>query len=436
MAAGSRRAVRGSACVSFGLACLVMAGLALGLHGAQAPRSGPRGAIDPAVGGFRPRVADPLATAPEAPPTRIVLGPHGRDVRLSGELTEGAAERLGRLLDAHGEVERIHLTSEGGLVDEGAAIGALIAQHGLVTYVPDYCVSACTLAFVRGRARLVLAEARLGFHAPYETGPFGVEIAADSAPERAAYLAAGLKPDFVDAALKVRPDDLMIPDAATLVKAGVATGIVDAYRFPDSTLDGADDPADARRVLLQTSSLMRSIDTQAPWIVDRIARSYLALYRAGLSEGEVTDRLRQLASRFVLAALAQAEPATLVEFGRTLARAMERSTAGHPRAGKSSNCAAIGSGDLFLAQSVLGEEARAGARAILARALAHAPPIAPANDEVDSSAQTPTPASACAGLRHAYETALALPQRAAAEALRGLLFRTLPAPTLEATARP
>ncbi|MET0258716.1 MAG: hypothetical protein ABW179_09055, partial [Methylobacterium sp.] len=53
--------------------------------------------------------------------TRIVLGPGGRDVRLYGELTEGAGARLERLLTENPGAERIHLTSEGGLVDEGAA---------------------------------------------------------------------------------------------------------------------------------------------------------------------------------------------------------------------------------------------------------------------------------------------------------------------------
>ncbi|GMA74055.1 hypothetical protein GCM10025880_04720 [Methylorubrum aminovorans] len=225
MAAGSRRAVRGVACASIGLAAALLVGV---LFSGQA---GPRGALDPADVA-RVTHAAPQAPAPEERPTRIRLGPKGRDVRLSGELTEGAAERLARLLDTHRGIERIHLTSEGGLVDEGAAIGALIAAHGLVTYVPDYCVSACTLAFVRGRERLVRADARLGFHAPYETDPVGVEIAVDSAPERAAYLAAGVRAEFVDAALEVRPDDLMIPGTDILVEAGVATGIVDADRFP------------------------------------------------------------------------------------------------------------------------------------------------------------------------------------------------------------
>ena len=432
MTAGSRRAVRGATRVAILLACTLMAGpspLGLG-EGQLAP--GPRGAVDPAGLGITLREPDPFATAPEPSATRLALGPMGRDVRLSGELTEGAAERLARLLDDHGSVERIHLTSEGGLVEEGAAIGALIARHGLVTYVPDYCVSACTLAFVRGRERLVLAEARLGFHAPYETGPFGVEIAADSAPERAAYLAAGVEAEFVDAALKVRPDDLMIPDTATLVRAGVATAIVGADRFPDSTLDGADGPDGARSVLLRSFPLLRPIEAQTPWIIDRIADHYRALYGEGASEAETGDRLRRLASRTVLAGMSRAEPEALVALGAYLARAMDKAAAGQPGA-----CAAIGAeGNLFLARRVLGEAGDAGARSILTRALAGTAPIASGRNEAGPPGQALPPAGACADLRRAYGAALGLPLPAAAEALRGLVFGTAPPPALEATAHP
>lgn len=432
MAAGARWAVCGFACVAIVLACAATAGIMPAGRGEAHRQGSPRAAIDPVGSGLTSRPADPLATAPEPPATHIALGPHGRDVRLSGELTEGAAERLARLLDAHATVARIHLTSEGGLVEEGAAIGALIARHGLVTYVPDYCVSACTLAFVRGRERLVLAEARLGFHAPYETGPFGTEIPADSAPERAAYLAAGVEAGFVDAALAVRPDDLLIPDTATLVRAGVATGIVGPDRFPDSSLDGTDDPGGARAVLLRALPLLPPIEAQAPWIVDRLTRTHLALYRGGASEAETGDALRRLASRSVLAGLHRAEPEALVALGIYLARAMERAAAAEPQA-----CAAIGAdGNLFLARRVLGREGETEARSILARALARTAPIAPGGDETGEPARGPPPADACSGLRRTYGAALDLPPRSAAEALRGHLFRTAPPPALEAAAHP
>ncbi|WP_407942982.1 COG3904 family protein [Methylorubrum podarium] len=436
MAAGSRRAVRGAVCVTVGLAGALMAGL---LFSGQDRQTGPRGIVDPVGSGLAGRTESrPLA--PEAAPIRIVLGPEGRDVRLSGELTEGAAERLAGLLDAHRTVERIHLTSEGGLVDEGAAIGALIAERGLVTYVPDYCVSACTLAFVRGRERLVLADARLGFHAPYETDSVGSEFAVDSAPERAAYLAAGVRADFVDAALTIRPDDLMIPDADTLVKAGVATGIVDAYRFPDSTLDDGDTPERVRRVILHDVPLLDAVEAGAPGTVAPIAAWYLDGYHRGRPEGEAVDGVRRMAAHAVARSLADADPAALDELGRMILRAMQR-----PNPDRARVCAAAREGaGAVLTRPRLDRTQLAAGRAILARALG----LRPAEDSskraaVEALAATgsapPVPGRGCSALRKAFAAALARPVPESAQALRPLLFPAPPArlrPPLEASALP
>ena len=412
MAAGSRRGARGTMHVlwrSFprraaGLACLLAAGLV------AAPCGPVRGSVDPAGIAAHPRLSDMAVVQAEAAPTRVALGSGGRDVRLAGELTEGVADRLARLLDEHPRVERIHLTSEGGLVDEGAAIGALVARHGLVTYVPDYCVSACTLAFVRGRERLVAEGARLGFHAPYETGPFGIEVAADSAPERAAYLAAGLEPAFVDAALKVRPDDLMIPDVARLVAARVATGVVDAYRFPDSTLDDRPDLDRARAVVLRDVPLLAGIEATAPEIVRALAAWYLDGYENGRSEGEAVDGLRRRAARIVGTALRQAEPAGLVALGRLTLRVIDPVEPDRARA-----CAAAGEGvGAVLARIDLGASDLAVLRAALGPDAFS--DVGPAGPEAAAFS-----ARDCAGLRRALTAALALPPPEAAAALRPLL---------------
>ncbi|MFD0935174.1 hypothetical protein ACFQ12_08255, partial [Methylobacterium trifolii] len=216
-------------------------------------------------------------------PARIGLGAGGADVRLSGDLLEGTADRLGALLAAHPEVVRIHLTSEGGLVDEGLALGELIAARGLSTYVPDYCVSACTLAFVRGRERYLRNQGRLGFHAPYETGPDGRIVQLDGAPERGAYVAAGADPDFVARALAVASEDIWIPEAGDLIRARVVTQVVDAHRFPDSTLDDDDGEPAVRAALLRNLPILADLDADD---LDGLAAWYRDGYRAGRSEGE------------------------------------------------------------------------------------------------------------------------------------------------------
>jgi hypothetical protein len=210
-----------------------------------------------------------LGTARDSVAAVIVPGPDGSDVRYSGEIHEGDAARLARLLDAYPQATRIHLTSEGGLADEGQAFGAVIASHHLTTYVPDFCVSACTLAFLAGKERLALRDARLGFHGPFEEGLFGQTFAGDAGSVRAAYRAAGLDESFIDEALAAAPDDMWFPDPERLAESGVVTAFVDRDRLPDSNLDGAATLAGARAAVLRSSTALpagtsRPIGTTGP----------------------------------------------------------------------------------------------------------------------------------------------------------------------------
>lgn len=392
---------------ALGLACLTLAGLACtGLSGPNLSAD-----VKAAYATLSLDLESRFQTRAPAPETRIFLGPGGRDVRLSGEIAEGAADRLGRLLDAHPAVERIHLTSEGGLVDEAEAIGARIAARGLTTYVPDYCVSACTLAFVRGRERLLVTGGRLGFHAPYDPGLFGQVFQADSEAERRSYVAAGVDDAFVSEALRVASDDLWIPEAERLVAARVVTGLVDTHRFPDSTLDDDAGPAAVRAAVLRNLPLLAGFET-APGLIDRIGAWYLDAYRTGHSEGEAFDGLRRLAAEEVTRAARGADHSAIVALGRYLHGAMQAAPA--------SVCVRLGeNGDLLLAQQTFDRLAEAKADRVR--------PVADGHD--------PRQASACADLIGAYEVALSLSEAGSAQALRVLILRSIH-PVREASAVP
>lgn len=360
-------------------------------------------------------IVQPDGGAPE-PAAKIELGPGGRDVRFSGEFSEGVATRLAAFLAAHPDVTRIALTSDGGLADEGQAVGDVIAAHKLDTFVPDFCVSACTLAFVRGKARLLQDDARLGFHAPYEEGLFGTTYRGDAGDQRAAYLSAGLAPDFVDAALKVDPSGIWFPPFARLQAAGVATGQVDRYRLPDSSLDGGANLAGARALVLRNYPLMAVFTARSPHGIDAIAESFLDAYDRGRSEGENADQLNAVVQAAVSVALTQADDATLVDVARYLQAAMDE-------ADSDDQCAAIGSqADLVSAARVHEDDGGTfpEATALLGRALAdrHAT-IGPAL-LMRASVQTNSSGS-CAGLKRAYTSLLAQPPGRAAAEMRQLV---------------
>ena len=349
----------------------------------------------------------------DGPAAIIALGPDGTDVRLAGEIHEGDAARLTAILDAHPGVTRIHLTSDGGLADEGQALGGVIAAHGLTTYVPDYCVSACTLAFVAGRERLALRDARLGFHAPYEEGLFGQTIRGDASGVRAAYAGAGLPADFVKAALEVGSDDMWYPEPDRLVAARVVTAFVDRARLPDSNLDGDPTLAGARAVVLSNVPMLAGLADTAPALVDRIAAWYLSAYRHDWSEARVAEGLHALGNDAVALTAAGAGDAQLVGLARFAAAAMGQAD--------EDDCVAIGTqGDLVAAASVRGEDdtsADATAAALLRAAMTGQRGGA-ARATVDRIAFAGPRRETCAELRRAWASVLARPLPQAAALLR------------------
>ncbi len=362
------------------------------------------------------------ARGPQSPPATIELGPKGDDIRFSGELQEGTAKRLAALLAANPKVTRIHLTSEGGLADEGQAMGDVIAAHRLTTFVPDYCVSACTLAFVRGSSRLVLEDSRIGFHSPFETGLFGAVYQGDSSEQRAEYLAAGVASDFVDAALRVKPDDIWYPQPARLIAAHVATGVVSRDHLPDSSLDGAATLDGARATILRNYPVLDAFRVRSPDALDSVARWYLDSYRQERPEAENNEHLRSIVDSAVRVALTRADDAALVEAGRFLLRGMA-AAADDPEA-----CLRIGAeADVVEAEAQLDRsDAGADLRAksiVAAAAAGHRglsrsadggplADLAAEGDDVD--------AAHCNAARSAYDTLLRRPPAEAAATLRRL----------------
>jgi GYF domain 2 len=96
--------------------------------------------------------------------TYIQLLPGGREIEIRGALAAGTAARLRQALAAHPQVRFVHLNSPGGWVTEGERLARVIHARRLGTYTATGCYSACVLAFVAGRPRVLNPDARLGLH--------------------------------------------------------------------------------------------------------------------------------------------------------------------------------------------------------------------------------------------------------------------------------
>ncbi|MEM1148992.1 MAG: lysozyme inhibitor LprI family protein [Pseudomonadota bacterium] len=117
-------------------------------------------------------------------PGRTVSFAEHRHIRISGDITTGDAARLADLLGTTDPFDRIviSLSSPGGDYRAGLALADVIYRSKATTFVGrgDTCLSACGLAFLGGTeevirnvlerpSRYVHTQARLGFHAPFNT---------------------------------------------------------------------------------------------------------------------------------------------------------------------------------------------------------------------------------------------------------------------------
>jgi hypothetical protein len=101
------------------------------------------------------------------------------DIRLSGQIVKGDADRFGALMDgAACTYSTLHLSSPGGSVTEALAIPQHFSRTTTVIDAEQTCLSACALIFMAGHTcagapytcqptRRMHPTATLGFHAPF-----------------------------------------------------------------------------------------------------------------------------------------------------------------------------------------------------------------------------------------------------------------------------
>ncbi len=151
-------------------------------------------------------------------PYAISVLPGGETIQITGSFSWAVPQNLSAVLASTPGVKAIHLNSPGGLVQAGVAIAGIIRAHDLDTIVTRSCASACTFAFLGGRNRILVAGARLGFHASY----------APNAPKRwldanlrRAYGQFALPAPFIDHVLNTPSEQLWIPTEKELLDAGI-----------------------------------------------------------------------------------------------------------------------------------------------------------------------------------------------------------------------
>jgi hypothetical protein len=130
-------------------------------------------------------------------------------------------------LARHPRAWLVQLDSPGGRIGPARDVRDMIERSTLDTYTSRECASACTIAFLAGRQRILAHDARLGFHQSFLPGVARERLAAYEAEDRAHMARRGVKTWFIDRAFATPNADMWFPSLMDLMLAGVVTHIHD-----------------------------------------------------------------------------------------------------------------------------------------------------------------------------------------------------------------
>lgn len=152
---------------------------------------------------------------------------NGQELEFTGGITFGAAKAFEAFADALTGLKTIRLTSNGGRISEADRIAEQIRRRGLNTYVPTYCVSACTILFLSGRERFVGSSSQLGFHQPDFPGMSPEERRQIIAAEERRLTSLGVSVAFAQKANSTPPSKMWYPTLSELLSERIATKALD-----------------------------------------------------------------------------------------------------------------------------------------------------------------------------------------------------------------
>ena len=244
----------------------------------------------------------------------------GTAVELTGGIGPGFARDLERTLASQPRIELVHVNLErGGLISEAELAQRALQRRKLSTYVSNACVSACTLVFLGGSARLLKRGAKLGFHAVRMPGATHKAPESVLAEARAHMVGAGIAPEFAARAMETPPDTLWFPDAAELEAAGVITAVTDGNDLSLTT--GASPPdIETAAAWLEHIRTYQVIKARHPEQYDEIVRAVSRLMTEGRSMNELTAVVRPIVTTLLVRALPRASDAAVLRYGDLMRR--------------------------------------------------------------------------------------------------------------------
>jgi hypothetical protein len=148
----------------------------------------------------------------------------GTELEANGVIAFGITRDVRNLLNANPRIDTIQLNSNGGRTIEARRLRDLIDAKGLTTSTSQGCSSACTLAFVAGKRRLITRNARLGFHRYSFPGISEADLQRQYEIDKDDWRSRGLNAALINRAFST--SEIWAPDSEDLLKWGVVTGFM------------------------------------------------------------------------------------------------------------------------------------------------------------------------------------------------------------------
>ncbi len=245
----------------------------------------------------------------------------GAELEIAGPINFGLAEDVRRMLDSHPSIHIVHLNSSGGRVSEARKLRDLFDLRGLTTYTSSGCFSACTIAYMGGRKRLIARNAELGFHQYSFPGMTARDFQPEYKKDKQDWLARGFTRTFVDKAFRTPSSDMWRPTHLELFQAGVLTGYPgsDEVAISGFTLtDLATIEAD-----LAKEPFFAALKTHEPALYDRIVTEFRSGVQQGNSMAEVQQKTLPLFDDVLMRRLPHASDSALRSFVAVLLEQIE-----------------------------------------------------------------------------------------------------------------
>jgi len=158
-----------------------------------------------------------------SPAAAVRLDTRTNQLALEGGLEFGSTRAVRDALDANPNVRLLRLESRGGRVAEGLALGTLLRDRGIDTFVNGECSSACVTAFAGGARRIIGAAARLGLHSAGGAG-FSANTVASANRRSDEFIAArGVDQRVLEKGASIANDQIWFPPPQVLLSSGLAT---------------------------------------------------------------------------------------------------------------------------------------------------------------------------------------------------------------------